>query len=322
MLLLISLCAVGFSACSPLSLHSEGDGALKVVVTIFPPFDLAREVGGERVTLTLLQDNGADLHNYTPTSATLNALSSADVFIYIGGTSDEAWVDQAIEASGNDKLTKLCLMDCVEPIHAELEADWSGEEHEHGHEHGHEEHAHDGHDHSADEHVWVSVRNAMRIVEAISDVFGLVDTDGAGYYAARAKAYVERLSLLDTELEDIFENTNIPLAVIADRFPFVYLFHDYHVPYLAAFSGCSTETNASFDTQIRLIDAVLDNSLPCVFTTESGDGILAKTVSVETGCRVIALDSMQSVTRGDIESGATYISIMEKNISVLKEVFS
>ena len=319
-LLLISLCAVGFSACSPLSLYSEGDGALNVVVTIFPPFDLAREVGGERVTLTLLQDNGADLHNYTPTSATLDALASADLFIYIGGTSDEAWIDQAIEASGNDKLTKLCLMDCVEPIHAELEADWSGDEHDHGHEH--EEHTHEGHGHFADEHVWVSVRNAMRMVEAISDVFSSIDTDGAEYYEARAKSYTERLSLLDTELEDIFEGADMPLLVVADRFPFVYLFHDYHMPYIAAFSGCSTETNASFDTQIRLIDAVRDNSLPCVFTTESGDGILAKTVSVETGCRVIALDSMQSVTRGDIEGGATYISIMEKNISELKEVFS
>lgn len=336
-ILLISLCAVGFSSCAPLSLYSEGNGGLKVVTTVFAPFDFAREVGGERVTVSLLQDNGADLHNYTPTSATLDALASADVFIYIGGVSDEAWVDDAIAASGNDTLKKLCLMDYIEPIHAEIQEDWLGDDHEHGHgdegEHGHDdegghghegEHGdfHEGHDHSADEHIWCSVRNVIKITEAICDVFSSVDPEGADYYAARTATYTQKLSALDHELEDIFENTNVPLAVIADRFPFVYLFHDYHVPYLAAFSGCSTETNASFDTQIRLIDAVRDNSLSCVFTTESGDGILAKTVAVETGCRVIPLDSMQSVKRADIEGGVTYISIMQKNISVLREVFS
>ncbi len=326
-LLLISLCAVGFSSCAPLSLYSEGEGDLKVVTTIFAPFDFAREVGGERVTVTLLQDNGTDLHNYTPTSATLDALSSADVFIYIGGVSDEAWIDNAIAASGNDSLITLCLIDHIDPVHAELQNDWSGAEHDHGHEHEHDaEHAvgesHEGHDHSADEHIWTSVRNVMKITEAICAVFSRADADGAQYYSERAAVYTQKLSALDSELEEIFAKGSVSMAVIADRFPFVYLFHDYHVPYLAAFSGCSTESSASFDTQIRLIEAVRDNSLSCVFTTESGDRSLAKTVSIETDCRIVALDSMQSVKRSDIEDGATYVSIMQKNISVLREVFS
>ena len=326
-LLLISLCAMGFSSCAQLSLYSVGDGDLSVVATIFPPFDFAREVGGERVTVTLLQDNGADLHNYTPTSATLDALSSADIFICIGGVSDEAWINDAIAASGNDSLVKLCLMDFITPVHAELWEDWSGEDHDHGHEHDDENehgggHSHEGHEHLADEHIWTSVRNVMAMTEAICGVFSSADADGSEYYSARAEAYIQRLSLLDGELEEIFDGKNAPLAVIADRFPFVYLLHDYHVPYLAAFSGCSTEANASFDTQIRLINAVRDNSLSCVFTTESGDSILAKTVSLETGCDVVVIDSLQSVSRDDIEGGTSYISIMQKNISVLREVFS
>ena len=234
-ILLISLCAVGFSSCASLSLYSEGDGGLKVVSTIFPLFDFAREVGGERVSLTLLQDNGTDLHNYTPTSATLDALSSADVLIFVGGVSDEAWIDDAIAASGNDKLIKLCLMDYIEPVHAEISEDWQGEEHEHEgegehehegegeHEHEHgdahgDEHddghegndghdhgdSHDGHVHLADEHVWTSVRNAMSMTEAICEAFSSADADGAEYYSARAEDYIQRLSLLDGELEEIF----------------------------------------------------------------------------------------------------------------------
>jgi zinc transport system substrate-binding protein len=119
-------------------------------------------------------------------------------------------------------------MDYIEPIHAEIQEDWSGDGYDHDHvhddededEHGHGG-AHDGHDHSADEHIWTSVRNVMAMSEAICDVFSSFDSDGAEYYSARLEDYIQRLSLLDSELESIFDGKHSPLAVIADRFPFV-----------------------------------------------------------------------------------------------------
>ncbi len=327
-ILLISLCAVGFSSCSARALYSEGEGDVKVLCTVFPAFDLAREVGGGNVTVTLLQDTGTDMHSYTPTGATLDALASADVFIYIGGVSDEAWVYDAIKASGNEDLITLCLIDTVEQIHAELENDWSGHEHgdedghggDIGHSHGHI--GHEGHDHSGDEHIWTSLRNAMLMVDAIREVFVLADGDNAAHYERLASDYTAKLSTMDRSLEELLSGRMIPRVVFADRFPFVYLFHDYHIPYIAAFSGCSTEVNASFETQIGLIRAVNSGALDCVLTIEGGDKVYAKTVAMETGCKIASLDSMQSVNRGDIEDGATYLSIMQKNIDVLWEVFS
>ena len=161
--LIIGICSTFFSSCDKNELYSEGDGDLKVVCTIFAPFEFAREIGGDRVTVTLLQDNGADLHNYTPTTATLEALAVADVFIYIGGESDEKWVADAIKSSGNNDIIALCLMDYVEIIHAELENDWLGHDHsEHEHEHAHDEH--EGHTHAGDEHIWSSPKNVIRMV--------------------------------------------------------------------------------------------------------------------------------------------------------------
>lgn len=323
-ILAVSLAAL-LPACSSAELYSEGDGELDVVTTIFAPFDFARVVGGERVKVTVLQDNGADLHNYSATSATLEALTGADVFIYVGGTSDSAWVDDAIEASGNTDLITVCLMDHITPIYAELENDWSDHshsgEHDHDDDHDHEGEEHD-HDHGADEHVWNSLKNAKLIVEAIEKAFVQKDPDGASVYAANAAAYVAELDKLDAEIAEAVANSDVEVLVFADRFPFVYLLHDYHIPYVAAFSGCSTEVNASFDTQVKLIDTVRDNSLKYVFTIEGDNKTLAESVSAETGCKILTLNSMQSVTRSNIKDGATYLEIMKENVKILKEALS
>ncbi len=301
-------------SCSPVALYSEGDGELRVVCTTFAPFEFAREVGGDRVTVTILQDSGADLHNYTATSATLDALANADVFIYVGGSSDEKWVPDAVEASGNKELLTLCLMDYVTAIHAELENDWL--EHDHDHEH---EHNGDGHEHSGDEHIWTSVKNAKIIVSEIQKAFSQKDFDGADIYSENAAEYTKRLDELDAEFSAVVATASKKLLVFADRFPFVYLMHDYLIPYRAAFSGCSTEVNASFETQVQLINSVKSNNLAYILTIEGDDKTLAESIADQTGCKILSLNSMQSIKRADIEAGADYIEIMKQNLEVLKE---
>lgn len=217
-------------------------------------------------------------------------------------------------------------MDHISPVYAELENDWEshgdGDSHhndeaeEESHSHSHN---HDGHHHGADEHIWTSVKNAKIMVEEICHALSELDADGADYYSARAASYTNKLDSLDRYLEAI--SSEIPFMLFADRFPFVYLLHDYHIPYRAAFSGCSTEINSGFETQIDLIKRVRSMSHPCIFTIEGGDKHLAEAVSNETGCRVYSLNSMQSVKRSDIEAGANYLEIMEQNINILKEAY-
>ena len=351
-ILMICVCSGAMSACSGEALYSEGEGGLKVLCTVFAPFDFAREVGGDSITVTLLQDNGADLHNYTPTADTLSALSDADVFIYIGGVSDEGWVEKAIKASGNTDIISVCLMDCVEQIHAELENDWS--DHAHG-ENGEDadglgdsdhddhdddrdddgdddgddnhdddgdgdghDHSHDGHNHEGDEHIWTSLENAKRMVAAIADAFVSADAANADKYRENRDVYTGKLDALDSEFR-----ASLPrephTAVVCDRFPFVYLFHDYHIPYIAAFSGCSTEVNSSFETQISLIKAVREHGLKAIFVIEGNDKSMAEAVASETGCEILTLDSLQSISRRDIESGANYLDIMRENLEVLRK---
>ena len=181
---------------------------------------------------------------------------------------------------------------------------------------------HEGHDHSADEHVWTSLRNVKAISLEIEEAFASASPEDADYFSACAQDFIAELDALDASFAAAAEASNRKSIVFADRFPFVHLMHDYHIPYVAAFSGCSSEVNASFETQIKLIEAVRKDNLGYVLTTEGNGKSLAKSVSTETGCLVRSLDSLQSVTREDIESGVTYLDVMRKNLSVIKEVLS
>ena len=322
-----------FPACNGSSrLYSEGEGELKIVATNFPPFEFARVVAGEKATITILQDNGADLHNYSPTTATLTALSQADIFICVGGDSDAKWIDDAIANCQNPDLKIIKLADCVEVFYGELEShnhseychsthgkhDHDEEDHDHEHE-GEDEH---DHEHTGDEHVWTSVKNVIKIVDAIASACKEKDTANADFYSANATAYTAELSALDAEYQAVVDASAHKTLVFADRFPFVYMVKDYGLCHYAAFSGCSTDVNASFETQTKLAEAVKHNSLPAVIIIESSDGALAETVVTGTNAKILTLNSMQAVTRAQILEGRTYLETMKSNLNVLKEALN
>ncbi len=310
---ILCLCSLFLVSCAENDLYSEGEGDISVVCTTFIPFDFARAVGGEDVTVTILQDSGADLHNYTPTTSTLSALSNADIFIYIGGESDKKWVADAVKAANNDDLITVCLMDSIgEPLHAELKNDWSV--------HEHEEHEHEGHEHHADEHIWTSLKNACDMVYATKDALCEKAPELADKFSERAEAFAGELLTLNSEYADTVSSARLKGVVIADRFPFVYLFHDHKISYTAAFSGCSTEVNSSFETQISLINTAKSLGTKYILTIEGGDKSLAEAVAKESECEVRSLNSLQSVKRSEITSGVTYIGVMRDNLNVLREV--
>ncbi len=308
---------ISLSSCSEQEPYREGEGSINVICTTFIPFDFARIIGGENVSVTILQDSGADLHNYSPTTATLSAISTADIFVYIGGESDSKWVSDTLKASKNEDLIKVCLMDSVkEPLYTKLEDDWSS------HSHSSFDTEHTEHNHDADEHIWTSLKNAAEMALAICNGLSEVAPALKADFKNRADSFIDELKVLDLQYTNAVNSSHTKYAVIADRFPFVYLFHDYNISYTAAFSGCSTEVNASFSTQARLIEAVRKNGLKYILTIEGNDKSLAKTVAREAGCEMLALNSLQSVSRKDIENGTTYLSVMRSNLEILKEVLS
>ena len=313
-----------------LTAEAAEEKTIRVVTTIFPIYDWVREISGDNSTveLTMLLDNGVDLHSYQPTAADMMKIAACDVFIHVGGESDE-WVEDALQEAVNKDMIVVNLVDAMgEDIKTEEIVE--GMEHEHDedeeHEHG-EAHAEDGdhdHDHEeeADEHVWLSLRNAQKLADAISEALAQADPAHGESFRANAAAYCEKLAALDREYSQAVETASFKTLVFGDRFPFRYLTDDYGLAYYAAFAGCSAETEASFRTIVFLAQKTDELGLPAVMTIEGAHHKIAETIVENTSAKdqkILTLNSMQGTTTADVQSGATYLSIMEENLDVLKQ---
>ncbi len=305
---------------------------LRVVTTIFPEYDWVREILGDKADnaeVTMLLDNGADLHSYQPTADDIVKISECDLFIYVGGESDD-WVDDALKNAANKNMKVINLLEALgERVKTEEVVEGMQEE-KHDHDHDHEDaDEHDDakeHDHEEeaeyDEHVWLSLKNAQTLCSAISGVLQQIDPDNKDTYAANASAYIKKLSALDADYQAAVNAATRKTVLFGDRFPFRYLAEDYGLRYYAAFAGCSAESEASFETISFLAGKVDELNLPCVLTIEGVQHKIAETIVRNTAAKnqkVLMMDSMQSTTSKDAANGTTYLSVMERNLSVLKE---
>ena len=297
--------------------ETEPAEKISVVTTIFPEYDWVSQVVGDTdsVELKLLLDNGVDLHSYQPTAEDIVKISSCDMFVYVGGESDE-WVEDVLEEAENEDMIVINLLEALGDSvkEEELVEGMEGEEEE---EEGEEEE-----EEEYDEHVWLSLTNAQTLVSAISDSLSEIDPTNAETYQADASAYCDQLSALDAEYRDAVVAGEQDTVLFADRFPFRYLVDDYGLNYYAAFVGCSAETEASFETILFLANKVDELGLTSILQIESADGRIADTVLQATTSKdqqILTMDSMQSATMNDVNNGTTYLSIMESNLEVLKE---
>ncbi|MBQ1302856.1 MAG: zinc ABC transporter substrate-binding protein [Firmicutes bacterium] len=286
---------------------------VRIVTTIFPEYDWVQNIVGENaegVEVIQLLDNGVDLHSYQPTAEDLANLSSCDLFVYVGGESDR-WVEDALKESVNPDMVIINLLEVLgdsakeEEIVEGMEED--GEEEE-GPEY--------------DEHVWLSLNNAHVLVQAISEGIQSVDPDHAAVYEENTQAYLEKLEALDLEYRDAVNQASVNTLLFGDRFPFRYLTDDYGLEYYAAFSGCSAETEASFETVSFLAGKVDELGLKTVMTIDGSDQRIAQTIVSSTKDKdavIRVMDSMQTTTTKDAAAGKTYLSAMTENLAVLKE---
>ena len=312
---------------------TEKNNKVKVVTTIFPEYDWTREIIGDTnsAELTLLLGNGVDLHSYQPSIQDIAKISTADIFIYVGGESD-GWVKDALKNAKNKNMKVINLLETLgdkvkaEEVKEGMQAE-EEEEHEHHHHDEAEEHHHHHHDDDDDEieydeHVWLSLRNAKILSAEIAAALCEKDAANAATYKANLANYSARLDALDVKYAAAVKVAGKKTILFGDRFPFRYLVDDYGLDYYAAFVGCSAETEASFETVIFLAKKVDELGLNSVLIIESGDGKIARTIIQNTkkkNAKVLTLDSIQSTTAKKAASGTTYLSIMEANLAILSE---
>lgn len=290
------------------------DGKLSIVTTIFPEYDWVRQILGdeaENADITMLLDSGVDLHNYQPTAEDIVTLAKCDMFIYVGGHSDE-WVDEVLSQANNKDMVVINLFEVLGDAVKEDDRHTGEGDHDHDHSHVHED----------DEHVWLSICNAKTVCREIAEKLGQIDSANKEKYEANYHSYSEKLDSVDAAYRAMVDSAEKKTLLFGDRFPFRYLADEYGLDYYAAFSGCSAESEASFETIAYLAGKVDELELSAVIKIEGSDGKIAETIintTAEKTAKVLTLNSMQSITVKEANDGITYISIMESNLEVLRE---
>jgi len=336
--MLVLAAALTFTACSAeKSEKTPAQKKVSIVATIYPQYDWLKNVLGnhlDAVDLKLLIKNGTDLHSYKPSAQDIAAIASADMVVYVGGESDE-WIEKALSATPKAGRVQVNLMQALGDRVKEEEV-VEGMEHEHHHEHAeeaeeheHHEHAetHEDHEHAEeaenDEHIWLSLKNAEILVRALADAIAKVDSTNATEYHMNAALYVAKISALDAQYRAATDSASHKTILFGDRFPFRYLVDDYGIKYFAAFVGCSAESEASFETVAFLAGKMDSLALPAIFTIDGSNGKIARAIleasKKSKDTPVLSLNSMQSVTDAQMQSGIDYLSIMQSNLEVLKK---
>ena len=301
LLILILTTSVVFTGCNDNDSFTDSN-KLKIVTSIFPYYDFAENIAGDKAEIKLLLSPGSEPHDYEPTPSDIVAIEKCDIFIYNGGESDK-WVDSVLETLENTDVTVLKMMDYVPLIESDS----------HHHDEAHSD------DCDFDEHIWTSIRNSQVLCEKIKSAMMKQDTTNAEFYKSNSENYISQLQSLDNDMIEIAENKKRDTIVFGDRFPMLYFFNDYGLNHKAAFPGCNSETEPSLEVVTELTNYVKDNSIPVVYYLEFSNGNTANLISEGTEAKALQVSSCHNVTKKDFESGVSYISLMGNNISSFKE---
>ncbi len=320
---ILSVSAILLSACSPKS-EDASQGKKNIVVASYPEYDWLCHILGTKAqafNVKLLMDDGVDLHSYEPNIQDIAAISDADLFIYNGGSSYK-WVDRVMKLKSKEGRQQINLMhalgDKVQVVEGEACSHCCHDEscgHDHHHHNANCEHeqVHDAtHE---DEHIWLSLRNAIQLCEVIEEAVSQADPAQAEQYEANKQAYIAQLKSLDAQYSDAVSKAQRDTIIIADRFPFIYLLSDYGIKHHAAFQGCSSETEASFETVTQLSSIVKDLSPKVILIVKGGMQKLAQTLilnSKQESCQIMELDDLHTA------SDRSYLDIMSDNLKVIQ----
>ena len=332
------------------SIEKGNSNKISIVCTTFPQYDWVKNILGEeaeRFNVTLLLDNGVDMHSYQPAVKDIATAGSSDLFIYVGGESD-TWVEDALKEAKNKDLKAINLMETlgnsvkeeevVEGMQEERKS--LGHSHEKSSKEKQEQTQKESHENSQeingqkeaadeepeyDEHIWLSIRNAEIMVKNIEKAIEQFDSDNAKVYQNNAENYIKKLDTLDKQYANTIQNAKYKAILFGDRFPFRYMADDYDLKYYAAFAGCSAETMAGFETVTFLAKKADELRLPVILTIENSDGRIAEAVKSNTtkkNQKILAMNSLQSVTKEQLADGITYLQVMQENLSVLSEALN
>ena len=300
---LAALCAAALLAltgCAPAPASSSPAGKEKLTVyaTLFPQYDFAREIAGDRAEVILLLPPGVESHSFEPTPADIAGISKSDLLLYTGDAM-EPWAAKLIAGDLPDTVRAVDLSQGVALLA--------------------EEHEEEGHAHPFDPHIWTSPVNAMIMARTVVSALCEADPEGAEAYRANGERYLAELESLDDEIRTIVSQAKRRELVFGGRFAFHYFTAEYGLTAYSAYDSCSEETEPSAKAVSEVIGRVREDHLPVVYYEELTEPKVARSIAQETGAKLLLLHSCHNLSKDELAAGESYLSLMKQNAQNLRE---
>ncbi len=290
--------------CSCAEKNTADDGKLKVVTTIFPQYDFARKIGGEKIEVIKLLPDGSESHTYDPSINDMTQVTNADIFIYTGKEM-EAWANGLLENSDTEDVQIVDLSEGITLLEGVQKSEADNEDHK--------EHFHD-----FDAHIWTSPENAIKMADKICDALCLKDSENSNYYKNNAQVLKTELEELSMQMSEISKAYDGRTLYFGGRFAFRYLFEEYGISFRSVYSGCGEESEPSIRTIAEMISEMKENGAEYIFYEEMSEGKIAKSIADETGASLLLLHSCHNISASESIMGDSYFSIMKQNIKNLE----
>lgn len=283
--------------------ESNDSSKIEVVATLFPQYDFVKQVGKDKVSVSLLLPPGTETHTYDPSPKDIININKSKLFVYTGEYM-EPWAESI--ASSIDKSVKV--LDVSSGI------EYIKEEHNHEEEHEHE--------HEYDPHIWLDISNAKIMVDNILKSLIEIDGENAEYYTQNATEYKEKLDELDMKFENVISSGKRNIICFGDKFAYMYFIQRYNLEYITAYDSCSSSSEPSVARVLEIEEKIQKENIPVIFYESLSEGTVAKSIARDMNIQALEFSSVHTVSLEDVQNGATYISVMEKNLDSLSKALN
>lgn len=283
--------------------ESNDSSKIEVVATLFPQYDFVKQVGKDKVSVSLLLPPGTETHTYDPSPKDIININKSKLFVYTGEYM-ESWAESI--ASSIDKSVKV--------LDVSTGIEYIKEEHNHEEEHEHE--------HEYDPHIWLDISNAKIMVDNILKSLIEIDSENAEYYTQNATEYKEKLDELDMKFENVISSGKRNIICFGDKFAYMYFIQRYNLEYITAYDSCSSSSEPSVARVLEIEERIQKENIPVIFYESLSEGTVAKSIARDMNIQALEFSSVHTVSLEDVQNGATYISVMEKNLDSLSKALN
>lgn len=273
------------------------DKRLKIVTTLFPLYDLAKNIGQDKVEVTLLLPPGVEPHSFEPKPSDIVKINDADIFIYTGKFM-EPWAEDIIRSLNNKNIIVVDASQGVNLISENLSAPT-------------------GSTTSLDPHIWLDFDNYKIMAANIKTALMAKDSANSAVYEQNTKTYDNKLTVLDNQYRTTLATCQNREIVYGGHYAFGYLARRYNLKYLAA-QGLAPDAEPTAQDLMKLVEQINSQKIKTVFYEELTSPKIAETIAQETGAKLLLLNAAHNLCRDQLASGLSFLDIMATNLINLK----